>query len=285
MKLKELVEEILSSGELENKKGYLLNIQGLTDITIYGEELEPYIDRIKQCEEFSECDEIVIMKHPVTLDENKKTIQSLTYKVVPNQKFKGKCYLLSLALTPEMYDPKKIHEPVLDGACITPTIYNPETFEPKKKIVLEFSPEISQDKTIYAYGSPSMINDIEDTHEQQLRKQLHETLDKILDNPETYQVKGEKGVMVRGMFEIVESESGFEKNELFGLNTEKITHASIFFFEKELDNSKDGKINLRLSKINIPIELKEKFIEELGDKSVNVTREEIEEFLEKNKVS
>jgi hypothetical protein len=283
MKLKELVEEILSSGELENKKGYLLNIQGLTDITIYGEELEPYIDRIKQCEEFSECDEIVIMKHPVTLDENKKTIQSLTYKVGPNQKFKGKCYLLSLALTPEMYDPKKIHEPVLDGACITPTIYNPETFGPKKKIVLEFSPEISQDKTIYAYGSPSMINDIEDTHEQQLRKQLHETLDKILDNPETYQIKGEKGVMVRGMFEIVESESGFEKNELFGLNTEKITHASIFFFEKDLDNSKEGKINLKLSKINIPIELKEKFMEELGDKSVNVTREEIENFLGKYK--
>ena len=284
MKLQELINEILSSGELENKKGYLVNIKGLTDNTIYGEELEPYIDRIKQCEEFSECDEIVIMKYPVTLDENNNTIQTKNYKVVPNQKFKGKCYLLSLALTPEMYDPKKIHEPVLDGACITPTIYNPETFEPKKKIVLEFSPEISQDKTIYDYGSPSMINDIEDTREQQLRKQLHETLDKILDNPENYQIKGEKGVMVRGAFEVVESNSGVEKKELFGLNTDKITHASIFFFEKELDNSKDGKINLRLSKINIPIELKEKFIEELGDKSVNVTREEIEEFLEKNTV-
>jgi hypothetical protein len=142
------------------------------------------------------------MKYPVTLDENNNSIETKTYKVVPNQKFKGKCYLLSLALTPEMFDPKKIHEPVLYGACITPTIYNPETFEPKKKIVLEFSPEISQDKTIYAYGNPSMINDIEDTYEQQLRKQLHETLDKILDNPELYQVKGEKGVMVRGIFEL-----------------------------------------------------------------------------------
>jgi hypothetical protein len=40
---------------------------------------------------------------------------------------------------------------------------------------------------------------------------------------------------------------------------------------------------LRLSKINIPIELKEKFMEELGDKSVNVTREEIENFLGKYK--
>ena len=25
---------------------------------IYGEELEPYLERIKQCEEFSDCDEI-----------------------------------------------------------------------------------------------------------------------------------------------------------------------------------------------------------------------------------
>jgi hypothetical protein len=207
MKLQELINEILSSGELENKKGYLVNVQGLTDNMIYGKELEPYLERIKQCDEFSECDEIVIMKYPITLDENNNSIETKTYKVVPNQKFKGKCYLLSLALTPEMFDPKKIHEPVLDGACITPTIYNPETFEPKKKIVLEFSPEISQDKTIYAYGNPSMINDIEDTYEQQLRKQLHETLDKILDNPELYQVKGEKGVMVRGIFELVESNS------------------------------------------------------------------------------
>ena len=72
-------------------------------------ELEPYIDRIKQCEEFSECDEIVIMKFPVTIDEEKNKIENKTYKLVPKQKFKGKCYLLSLALTPEMFDPKKIH--------------------------------------------------------------------------------------------------------------------------------------------------------------------------------
>ena len=190
MKLQELINEILSSGELENKKGYLVNVQGLTDNMIYGKELEPYLERIKQCDEFSECDEIVIMKYPVTLDENNNSIKTKTYKVVPNQKFKGKCHLLSLALTPEMFDPNRIHEPVLDGACITPTLYNPNTFEPKKKIVLEFSPETLQD-------------DVNSTEEVK-RKQLHETLDKILDNPELYQVKGEKGVMVRGIFEEVE---------------------------------------------------------------------------------
>ena len=283
MKLQELINEILSSGELKNKKGYVINVEGLTDNIIYGEELEPYVDRIKKCEEFSECDEIVIMKFPVTIDEEKNKIESKTYKLVPKQKFKGKCYLLSLALTPEMFDPKKIHEPVLDGACITPTLYDPETFMPRKKIVLEFSPEAAQDNLIYAYGNPSMINDFENTNQEQLKRKLHETIDKIFDNPEMYQVKGEKGVMVRGAFEVVKSPSGIENSKLFGLETEKETHFSTFFFEKDEENSKDGEHNLKLSKMDIPIDLREKYMEELGPKSIHVKREEIEEFLNINK--
>jgi hypothetical protein len=283
MKLQELINEILSSGELKNKKGYAVNVEGLTDSTIYGEELEPYIDRIKQCEEFSECDEIVIMKYPVTIDEEKNKIQNKTYKVVPQQKFKGKCYLLSLALTPEMFDPHKIHTPVLDGACITPTLYDPTTFEPKKKIVLEFSPEFAQDQYIYGLGSPSMIEEAEKNGETIIRKQLHETLDKILDSPENYQVKGERGVIVRGTFEVVESPLGIEKTKLFGLKTENETHFATFFFEKDEENSKDGELNLKLSKMDIPIELREKYLEELGSKSIHVKREEIKEFLNTQK--
>lgn len=282
MKLQELINEILSSGELKNKKGFAVKVEGLTDSTIYGEELEPYLERIKQCEEFSDCDEIVIMKFPVTTDEQGNGVTTKTYKIVPQQKFKGKCYLLSLALTPEMYDPKKIHESVLDGACITPTLYDPETFMPKKKIVLEFSPEASQDQSIYALGNPSMINGLENNHQEQLRKKLHETLDKVFDNPEMYQVKGEKGVMVRGAFEVVESPSGFENTKLFGLKTENETHFTTFFFEKDEENSKDGEINLKLSKMDIPIDLREKYLQELGPKSIHVKREEIEEFINVN---
>lgn len=282
MKLQELINEILSSGELKNKKGYAVKVEGLTDSTIYGEELEPYLERIKQCEEFSECDEIVIMKFPVTTDDQGNSVSTKNYKIVPQQKFKGKCYLLSLALTPEMYDPKKIQEPVLDGACITPTLYDPETFIPKKKIVLEFSPEASQDQSIYAYGNPSMINDLENTHQEQLRKKLHETLDKVFDNPKMYQVKGEKGVIVRGAFEVVVSPSGIENTKLFGLKTENETHFTTFFFEEDGTTSEDGKLNLKLSKMDIPIDLKEKYLQELGSKSIHVKRQEIEEFININ---
>jgi hypothetical protein len=251
MKLQELVAEITSSYEY-----------------LYGEELNPYKERILQTEEFSECDELIIMKYPVTILENGKTVQNVTYKHKEGQKFKGKCYLLSLSLTPQMFDPKKMHTPVLDGACITPTMYDPTTFEPKQKIIMEFSPEAIQD-------------DINSTEEVK-RKQLHETLDKILDNPELYQVKGEKGVLVRGFFEEVVTPTSTYKTDLIGINPEKQTHMMAYFFEKDEKNSKEGQVNLKLSSIAIPIELSDKFTEELGPKSVNVTREEVEEFLKRN---
>jgi hypothetical protein len=169
-----------------------------------------------------------------------------------------------------MFDPNKIHTSVLDGACITPTLYDPQTFQPKKKVVLEFSPEMDQEQILN--GGETI-----------LRKQLHETLDKILDNPENYQVKGEKGVMVRGLFEEVVTPTSTYKTDLVGIETEKQTHTRAYFFEKDEKTSTEGLVNLKLSSIPIPIELRDKFIEELGPKSVNVTREEIEKFLEDNK--
>ena len=279
MKLQELLSEIFSSGEYPKVNSRF----GIVHETIYGEDLEQFKERILQTEEFSECEELIIMKHPIIAVENGKTVHNLTYKHQEGQKFKGKCYLLSLALTPEMFDPKTMHTPVLDGACITPTMYDPTTFEPKKKIVLEFSPEFSQDQYIYGLGSPSMIEEAEKNVESIIGKQLHETLDKILDNPELYRVKGEKGLLVRGYFEEIHSPSGVEKTDLVGINPEKQTHMTAYFFEKDEKNSTEGQVNLKLSSMAIPIELSDKYAEEFGVKSVNtITREEVEEFLKRN---
>ena len=266
MKLQELVTEILTSGEFSKPKDKF----GIIDETIYGEELEQFKDRILQTEEFANCEELIIMKHPVNQNELGEVIHPKMYKVNSEDKntFKGKCYLLSLGLTPEMYDPNKLHEPVLDGACITPVLYDPQTFQPKKKIVLEFSPELAQDQQVNG--------------ESILRKQLHEKLDRIFDNPENYQVKGEKGMLVRGLFEEVNDKNTNYKMDLLGLQTEKETHTTVYFFEKDEENSTEGQVSLKLSTIPIPIELRDKFVEELGPKSVHVTREEIEDFLKRN---
>jgi hypothetical protein len=127
-----------------------------------------------------------------------------------------------------------------------------------------------------------MIEAAEKNGETIIRKQLHETLDKILDNPENYQVKGEKGLLVRGFFEEIQTGNKTEKTDLVGINPEKQTHMTAYFFEKDEKNSKEGQVNLKLSSMPIPIELHDKFTEELGPKSVNVTREEVEEFLKRN---
>ena len=128
-----------------------------------------------------------------------------------------------------------------------------------------------------------MIEEAEKNVESIIGKQLHETLDKILDNPELYRVKGEKGLLVRGYFEEIHSPSGVEKTDLVGINPEKQTHMTAYFFEKDEKNSTEGQVNLKLSSMAIPIELSDKYAEEFGVKSVNtITREEVEEFLKRN---
>ena len=89
-------------------------------------------------------------------------------------------------------------------------------------------------------------------------------------------------MFVRGLFEEVVSKNTNYKTDLVGLQTEKETHTTIYFFEKDEKNSTEGQVSLKLSTIPIPIELRDKFVEELGPKSVNVTREEVEEFLKRN---
>jgi len=282
MKLKELIEKITNSSDFLEKSKF----KSLTSLNqvIYAEELYPYLEEIKNCEEFINCDELHILKTPVTLDGNGNSIISKNYKLVDEQSFKGKCYLLSLSLIPEMYDPKKIMEPVMDDAVLTPAIYNPLNFEPKKKIIIEFNPEMLQDQSLYLIGNPSMIEDAEKEVKNNLRKKLHETLDKILDNPENYHPKVDKSVMVRGMFEIIDTPKTSEKNELFKLETEKQVVSQVFFFEKDEESFKSsGNFTMKLSSMIIPHELKDKFVEELGHKSIHVTREEINEFLNKYK--
>lgn len=265
MKLENLINEILTSPDFQER--LLENKLGIMDVCVYGPNLEPYKDKILECEEFAECEELIIMKFPVTIDGDGNKINTKTYKITENQKFKGKCYLLSLSLTPEMFDPNKMYEPVLNGSCITPTVYDINTFEPRKKIIMEFNPEADQDF--------ERINP-----ENEIRKKLHERLDQILDNPENYRIKGTRGVLVRGVFEIVETQTGITTNHFVKIDTENETHFSVYFFETNTEDTTENRINLTLSKMEVPIGLKEKYNEILGPKSLHVTKDEIIKFLE-----
>jgi len=262
MRLKELLEEIFrEESPKENKFGIL-------DDTLYGEEqLEKYKEKLLQCEEFSECTELNFLKTPTLMIDDKPMIVQ-SYKLLEGQKFKGKGYLLSVTLTPEMYDPNTMYDIIKDGASITPTVYDPNTFEPYKKIILQFSPDRKQD---------GITN-----HEAVIRQELHDLLDKVLDNPDTFRIKGVRSVLVRGIFERNEIVKEVESPKyLIGNIDTEPKYAQTYYWEKE---TKNGEISMKLVHKNIPIELVDKYEKELGNKKLDVTEEEINQFLEKNKI-
>jgi hypothetical protein len=94
-------------------------------------------------------------------------------------------YVYKVLFTPKMYEPIELYSPVKEGCVFAPTVYNPETFEPKKSITLTWSPEFPQD-----------INAPVRTYEDD-KQMIRDMLEKVLDNPEEYKPKGHRRCMIR----------------------------------------------------------------------------------------
>jgi len=194
MKLKEFLEVALL-GKKDNPNQY--NETFVDETCLYGNELDKYKNIIKECDEFAKCDSLDILTMPLVKKVGGGVYTANTIKLSDLMEFKGRCYLLSLGLTPEMYDPSRLIKPVKNGAAIGPTIYDPTDFTPRKHILLTWSPEVVQD-----------ILNIDTEQEQ--RQILHNLLDDVLDNPEEYKTKGFRGILVRGLFEVVDNNDGSE---------------------------------------------------------------------------
>jgi len=240
MKLKEFVE-IVELGKTENDSFNEL----------YGKQLKKYKDIILKTDEFKDCESLDILEYPVSKSKDGKVLTSYVIKLSDIMKFKGRCYLLSLILTPEMYDPTLMLTPVKDGAAIGPTVYDPITFEPKRQILLTYNP----------------------------------FLDKVLDNFDEYKIKGVKEVLVRGLFEIVENGEDITESvydvDLINQSPEEVGY-HVFYFEQTIVNP--GEVKLDIKKKLIPPHLKDKFISEIGTDPAKITEKMIDEFLEKNDV-
>jgi hypothetical protein len=152
-------------------------------------ELELIKEELLKCDEFSMCEGIEFMEFPVHIIDQ-KTYTSQTMKLADDTKFIGKVYLYNLSLSPEMYDPNLLLNPVKNGASIGPTIYDPIEFTPRKHILLTWNPEMAQDI--------SGIN-----KELTFKNDIHKLLDDVLENPEEYKVKGERKILLRGVCETV----------------------------------------------------------------------------------
>jgi hypothetical protein len=149
-------------------------------------------------------------------------------------------------------------------------MYDPMTFEPRKHILLTWSPEMAQDVS----GA---------NHEFTLRNDIHKLLDDVLDNPEEYKTKGFRGIMVRGLFEVIDNNDGSEVNRNVydvDLTTNKPDDVGyvVYYFEQNV--IKPGEIEIRVNKKVIPSHLKDKFIDEIGNDPRHITLEIIDEFLE-----
>lgn len=271
MKLKEFLEVALLS---KKNNPSLINETFVDETCLYGNELDKYKNIIKECDEFAKCDSLDILTMPLVKGKNDKVYTTQTIKISDLTEFKGKCYLLSLALTPEMYDPNQLLRPVKNGAAMGPTIYDPSTFEPRKHILLTWSPEMAQDVSGANYDST-------------LRNDIHKLLDDVLNNPDEYKTKGFRGVLIRGLFEVVDNYDGSESIinhydvDLTANKPEDVGYA-VYYLEQNV--VKPGEIELRLNNKIIPSHLKDKFIDEIGTDPKTITEELINKFLDINNV-
>ena len=150
MKLKEFLEIALIGEQNESTLGFEENV-------IYGENLNKYKHLINECDEFSKCESLDIITTPLVKGKNGEVYTTQTIKLSDLMEFKGKCYLLSLALTPEMAQD-------VSGA----------------------------------------------NYDLTLRNDIHKLLDDVLNNPDEYKTKGFRGILVRGLFEVIDNNDGSE---------------------------------------------------------------------------
>lgn len=195
MKLKDLLKEIYTVrltkfNTVDNGNLYELNKDHLT----------MFKEMLLDCEEFRDVDDLIIPNHSVLLMGSHNAINSISLKLCDGVRFINRCYLHSITLTPPLYDPNKMNKFVKNNAMVTPTIYDPENFTPYKEIRLKWSPELAQD----VFNIPE--------EENNLRRDLHDVLDDILDNMNDYQIRPVRGVIVKGVFEYIKPR---EENEYF----------------------------------------------------------------------
>lgn len=179
MKLAELLQILFKNGPIDNFNN------DIGDYLISGDMLKNYKDELMKCDEFSEVLDIQFVTLP-SIETNNTSTHVKSYIVKEGMKLQGNVILYSISLTPEMYSPN--FEIVKNGASISPSIYSPITFTPYKIISLTWTPELAQDISV-TFG------------ENELRKRLHDTLDDILDNPDEYRIKGQRSIMIRGLFD------------------------------------------------------------------------------------
>lgn len=191
MKLKELLIEIFE----ENKEEVVKNFGWLNyDVLKQNEQ------RLRNCDEFKNVKDFRIIQFPDIENEKGKIIPRQKWKLSDKLSFGNKLYIQTISITPETFNPETIYNPVKDGACITPAIYNKETFKPMKKICIEFSPEELQDGEIIG--------------DEKKKKELITLFKKVLDSPEEYSCKGESEFIIGAIYDEITTDKNTYRQDI-----------------------------------------------------------------------
>jgi hypothetical protein len=122
-------------------------------------------------------------------EDGEQAIVAKTHKLVDEdyETYEGKtAYMYQILFSPKMYDPTTwVKEPVKDGCTFGPLWYDPQTFEPRRQIVLTFNPTFPQD-----------LENKED-QEEVMKQTLRDKLEQVLTNPKDYMPKGFRACMLR----------------------------------------------------------------------------------------
>jgi hypothetical protein len=258
MKLKELVTGLIGLNNLNA-------IHPMDRDILKGDALESIRDKLMLCEEFSNVESLEIMHQPVVENTNGKVFSSNTFKLSDDFLFGKRVLLHSIAMGPEIYDPYTVHSPIRDGACITPIMYDPVSFKPKRTICIEFSPEEIQDNLIVGENKI---------------KELCDLFKMVLESPEDYRVRGERPILVRGIFNKFSDEKDGLTEEMgtLILDIGEQTFFTASCIETTLISENELKSNL--TQVFIPKRLKEKFMEEFSGVTL-MSRMEVDNFLKK----
>jgi hypothetical protein len=256
MKLENLLTDLfeLNNGKTDFPKIDTLDSKNLLNIKQY----------LLDCDELKNIKNFDIIEMPYLENEMGEIIETKTFKLTDGVKFGSKCYIQSISISPEIFNPDTIYTPVKDGACITPTMYDPLSFKPKKKICIEFSPEEIQD---------DLING-----ESKKKEELIELFKKVLDSPDEYRVKGKRSFMIRGIFDEITINGETHKVEIGNLNLDHNNqkHFMVMYFDNVLND--DNTISIKLDKKYLPINMKGSFIEKFENKKI-IAKKELDEFL------
>lgn len=258
--LNEILEDAFKNGPIPYKAHNSINI--LEDFSLRGEHLLNIENEIKNLDIFKEANLKIINLPSFVL--NNKIYVSQTVKLEECTKIKGNCFLYAIQWTPEMFsseeilDFKKDHK---EKIRVGPTIYSEQDFKPYVNIILHIDAEEleSNDAVFGKKNNPS-------------REEYHNLLDEALENPDKFKTKGKRGVILRGVFENIETdkEHTFKTDLNIDIESKFLESFSVFFLDhyKVHKGEEQAVLELRLNSRTIPEILREEFLKKFDLKSL-----------------